>query len=242
MPSPRPPSPAAPAPPAARRRTIRKAAPLIVLLIAGATLNVAVAWGRVLVKGSITYSTRYFHDPDWGSKVVAIHQSRGYNVVWPSGHPLYYSPDWIHTFQGRVWWDDESLGPINTGNFAIACGWPMFSLTSWRTARDRDVFSSPGVIQWGIALPSPPSHPNIVWVPPILALKPLWPGFAINTVFYAGVLWVLFCGPFALRRMIRRRRGQCPQCGYPIGQSPVCTECGAAVTLATPRSCRCLRW
>ena len=56
------------------------------------------------------------------------------------------------------------------------------------------------------------------------------PAFAINTVFYAGVLWVLCCGPFALRRMIRRRRGQCAQCAYPIGQNERCTECGAAVT------------
>ena len=61
----------------------------------------------------------------------------------------------------------------------------------------------------------------------LLPLRPLWPGFAINTLFYAGVLWVLFCGPFSLRRMIRRRRGQCPACAYPIGKSPVCTECGA---------------
>jgi hypothetical protein len=46
---------------------------------------------------------------------------------------------------------------------------------------------------------------------------PLWPGFAFNTVLYAGVLWMLCCSPFALRRMIRRRRGQCVKCAYPIG-------------------------
>jgi len=63
-----------------------------------------------------------------------------------------------------------------------------------------------------------------------LPYRPYWPGFAINTLFYAGVLWMLFAGPFALRRMIRRRRGRCPACAYPVGQSPVCTECGAAVT------------
>jgi len=66
-------------------------------------------------------------------------------------------------------------------------------------------------------------------VHPFVPLRPIWPGFAINTLFYAGVLWVLFCGPFALRRMIRRRRGRCTHCAYPIGQSLVCTECGAAV-------------
>jgi len=68
------------------------------------------------------------------------------------------------------------------------------------------------------------------WLP----LRPIWPEFAINTLFYAGVLWILFCGPFALRRMIRRRRGLCPHCAYPTwggGQSPVCTECGAAVDI-----------
>ena len=67
----------------------------------------------------------------------------------------------------------------------------------------------------------------------------IWPGFAINTLFHAGVLWMLFCGPFALRRMIRRRRGQCPACAYPTwggGQSPVCTECGAPRPRAVTRS------
>jgi len=67
-------------------------------------------------------------------------------------------------------------------------------------------------------------------VPRILPLRPLWPGFAVNTLFYAGVLWMMFALPFALRRRLRRRRGQCPACAYPVGQSPVCTECGAAFT------------
>ena len=31
-------------------------------------------------------------------------------------------------------------------------------------------------------------------------LQPIWPGFAINTVFYAFILWLLFAAPFALRR------------------------------------------
>ena len=65
--------------------------------------------------------------------------------------------------------------------------------------------------------------------PRMLPLRPLWPGFAINTVFYAAVLWGLFAFPFALRRTIRRRRGQCPACGYPVGTSPRCTECGKPV-------------
>ncbi|MCL4196841.1 MAG: hypothetical protein KJZ69_05045 [Phycisphaerales bacterium] len=64
---------------------------------------------------------------------------------------------------------------------------------------------------------------------PYLPTRILWPGFAFNTVFYASILWLIFGGPFALRRRLRARRGQCQQCGYPIGVSPVCTECGAAL-------------
>mgnify|MGYP003578232462 CR=1 FL=1 len=57
--------------------------------------------------------------------------------------------------------------------------------------------------------------------------SPLWPGFAINTLFYAGILWVMFAAPFALRRRRRIKRGLCPACAYPVGESIVCTECGA---------------
>ncbi len=62
-----------------------------------------------------------------------------------------------------------------------------------------------------------------------LPLGPIWLGFAVNTLFYAAVLWLLICGPFALRRLIRVRRGLCPGCGYLVGESDVCTECGMAL-------------
>ena len=60
------------------------------------------------------------------------------------------------------------------------------------------------------------------WIPG----RPVWSGFAINTIFYAAILWLLFFTPGAVRRTIRRKRGLCPACAYPIGTSPVCTECG----------------
>jgi len=64
----------------------------------------------------------------------------------------------------------------------------------------------------------------------VLPVEVLWPGFAVNTLFYAAVLWMMFLAPFALRQMIRRRRGgrgQCVMCAYPIGTNQQCTECGA---------------
>ena len=34
---------------------------------------------------------------------------------------------------------------------------------------------------------------------------------------------------YKFRPHYRRKRGLCPACAYPIGTSPVCTECGAAI-------------
>ena len=61
-----------------------------------------------------------------------------------------------------------------------------------------------------------------------LPLRPLWPGFAINTVFYATILWLLTLAPFTARRMIRRKRGHCIKCGYDLSHAEhkVCPECG----------------
>ncbi len=82
--------------------------------------------------------------------------------------------------------------------------------------------------EWGLPLVSMRSESfNASHV--ILPWRPLWPGFAINTVFYATLLWLLIPGPFALRRFKRLRRGLCPKCAYPMGESAVCTECGGAL-------------
>ncbi len=60
----------------------------------------------------------------------------------------------------------------------------------------------------------------------VLPHYPIWPGFPINTLFYAAILWLVIPGPFALRRFLRLKRGLCPKCAYPMGESAVCSECG----------------
>ena len=76
--------------------------------------------------------------------------------------------------------------------------------------------------------------PYVVGKDDYLPLRLLWPGFAINTIFYAAILWLLTLGPFNVRRFIRRKRGRCIKCGYDLrGHSrtnsggEVCPECGA---------------
>ncbi len=63
----------------------------------------------------------------------------------------------------------------------------------------------------------------------VLPFGLIWPGFAGNTLFYSILLSLLFAGPFVLQRLIRLRRGLCPKCAYPMGESAVCTECGQAL-------------
>ncbi len=62
-----------------------------------------------------------------------------------------------------------------------------------------------------------------------LPLFPVWPGFALNTLFYAALAWMLWQLPLALRRRRRRSKGLCVRCGYDrkgIGEEVVCPECG----------------
>ncbi len=65
-------------------------------------------------------------------------------------------------------------------------------------------------------------------MPKVIPLRPLWLGFAVNSVFYAAILWPLICGPFVLRRHIRRKRGLCITCGYDVRHADhdACPECG----------------
>lgn len=67
-----------------------------------------------------------------------------------------------------------------------------------------------------------------------LPLQPLWPGFALDTAFYAAAWWVVLAAPFALRRLIRRKHGLCGACGYDLrgrgAKHERCPECGAVIS------------
>ena len=72
---------------------------------------------------------------------------------------------------------------------------------------------------------------RVAGLPFVLPLRPIWLGFAINTIFYAALLWLLTLGPFTARRMIRRKRGRCLKCGYDLrgADHEACPECGVSL-------------
>lgn len=138
-------------------------------------------------------------------------------------------------------WDDPSFDPLRIVRIMVVeAGWPLRSLGwnsvspgvdieqwhdqtmskfhAWLNSRaGREVYPVPG--SPSTALPG--EEPGT----PLFPTRPLWPGFLLNTLFYAALLGLLLSLP-ALRRQIRRRRCLCPACAYPMGNSPVCTECG----------------
>ena len=65
--------------------------------------------------------------------------------------------------------------------------------------------------------------------------RPLLLGFAADTMFYGGLLAMVWYSPGTFRRWHRRRKGLCVHCAYPIADpaSP-CSECGKPHSSPTP--------
>jgi hypothetical protein len=81
-------------------------------------------------------------------------------------------------------------------------------------------------------LPSTVYLPDKPLVPPqvrgkAIPLRPVLPGFAVDTLLYGVVAWFGFELLARLRGRLRRFRSRCPGCGYPLDPSTTrCSECG----------------
>lgn len=216
---------------------------MTILLILGAAMNLAVAWVCVFAQGVVESDWNpYFSPYDDYPAVIHVTRRFGYEQVVGvarSGTLLDRRGDEVRLYHGRVWFSEEPLQQPMLNAYAIAGGWPLLSHSCWLTVGwniqpNGDEIEYFLNVHWGI-LPkkyredSPGASRIRDGAFPILPLRPIWTGFIINTVFYAVILWLLLFAPFTARRVIRRRRGLCEHCAYPIGVSPVCTECGAAV-------------
>jgi hypothetical protein len=85
-------------------------------------------------------------------------------------------------------------------------------------------------------IPNELAWANTGWLRDVrFLITPIWPGFAINTLLYAGLCWAIVHGLqtafwlFVHKR--RRRRGLCVACKYPVAGLVICPECGLANAL-----------
>ncbi len=226
----------------------------LLFLLAGAIVNIAVAWGAALFvtlddqartrhdvftdrKGTTAFPSYTVHR--WQrAGALRVQVYRGDYSGRPSQNTAdledlvpHWGAEFLHV--------PELDGPVDARHFdeqawgdraVDARGWPCLSLWGGVRTPFRSGQPDEWVTAWAHPLmPDPPSAPrhfaSMRWLP----MHPIWPGFAINTVFYAAILWLLLAAPFALRRRSRIKRGLCPACGYQVGTSPVCTECGKVV-------------
>ena len=194
---------------------------IVVCLLLGAVVNVAVAWAIAIWSCPIPTCIENFREVDQ-SDIESLWQHYG-QPSWPSlsgGMRLSAAGKTITEVDGWMYLRGHRSFQLTR----YEMGWPGRAMRYVDLLWGSGGFSPNWEIAEGCYL-----QDGIPWVARrriILPLAPIWPGFAVNTIFYAALVWLLIPGPFALRRFLRVRRGLCPKCAYPMGESSVCTECG----------------
>jgi len=206
-----------------KRRCLLK---LALFLVLGAIVNVAAAWGCTCnEKAGITREITPSEIRDMMSVQSVVDWDDHWPIVAESERRFGLQRVAAYDADDRYGGDPSKL-PLPQYRrppflIWVNAGWPLHALNAQYGFEQDSVNGRPNM--------RTTSASSIQLASRRFPVRPLWPGFAINTVFYAVVLWLLFAAPFALRRRRRIRRGLCPKCAYPVGTSDVCTECGAAV-------------
>ncbi len=209
---------------------------VVIFLLAGALVNVAAAWGCAWFPPSLPGEGAFFELRRWlWDKTGSAERIE--QPDWPRDVPPHWPQPRVRLHMRWLGFDQvqfiafERTDEPPRVHFSICiedAGWPCRSLTSEAWSGLRSDVLLPEQSRWLTGIPVATRRSPYVVDWRRLPIRPRW-GFAVNTVFYAAVLWLLILGPFALRRFIRVRRGLCPACAYPRGESDLCSECGKAL-------------
>ena len=211
------------------RRYRRLALAAALCLLGGATVNIAIAWLIGCCGASPSLSNYGASGSGWPAPPPAGWPEPD---IWGESHSLGLSL--LSASQNLV-----ELARTRRQDPSVVCyfmsvdryGLPLRSMRARfltiQTGRAITVID-PSTIQAGLDLPRGwnPGQYRFRRIP----LEPVWPGFAINTVFYAAVIAGPWTIAVVLRRRSRIRRGRCLVCGYDLtgNTSGVCPECGSA--------------
>jgi hypothetical protein len=235
---------------------------LLLFLLAGAIINVAVAWGCALTIDVDVGRMRQAFKTEGGARLgvtrfdkqgaafayafipesAALENEKQFERLAPTWGDLATSAEELTAGKQAV--AKVVLrppGPVAIGAPVRAVdgrGWPVVSLWCRRTIQMHGAYPN-GSLVFGMmeianecAVPTGlPKYNSFGGYGRVIPLRLAWPGFAINTIFYAAIVWMLFAVPGAIRRLrggVRRKRGQCAACGYSLREnaSDKCPECG----------------
>ena len=217
----------------------RRLTKLVVFLLLGAIVNVAVAW--VIGVAPADYSRPVgFAEPasDQPSRLAnqmamlaGTTTSKRYEFFnrFHATYGVQGVPDLdaVIPYWAAQYLSEEDLNRSRDAAYLVtarATGWPALSMSGGMRLNLSGITIEQS--DWAILLPPP--KPSRVDQSRIVPLRPIWPGFAINTFFYAAIVWVLWSSPLAARRVSRRKRGRCIRCGYDLSHAEhgACPECG----------------
>jgi hypothetical protein len=193
-----------------KRLTIR----VVLAALFGLVTSVAVAWACALWA------------PDPGPPRL-VHDSS-----WPAPPPEGWQPSATLVRAASGWGItiSDAMGivesPQRTGGQmdAFCAGWP------WRALVSEAHVGTPGPVAslpdrrgaWKVSLPG--------WARTVsgrtLPILPLWKGLAVNVALYGAAPWLGIIAFGLVRAWLRKARGLCVACAYPLPESGLCPECG----------------
>jgi hypothetical protein len=184
------------------------------VFLLGLTVNLGIAWGLALAVGV---------PPGGGVCVDNSTLESPWLAPVPREYPKY--PTFRTHYRGRGWRADMEHW-LPRGNeldfYCSVSGSSGLPLPALGGSYGFFWVGSGEVVhwdRWGIAVGS------IVPLP----MRPLWPGFLINTLLYTALSAGIWYTPGAVRRARRRRRNACQACGYSLvglAAHVPCPECG----------------
>ena len=215
---------------------------IVVSLIGGVIVNLAVAWACIWWQSPSTAK----------SQVQSSRASEASKTIWtevfgpsvfvdshddrdidPATVPksTIYGAMIFFVFENRT----ESLGmerlslfdmkrPMPPSLTVMRAGWPLRAFGCCMTAEPRGRPRAMTILdRGGFIVRRGSGGVELPW-------KPLWPGFAVNTLLYTLIVAAAFMALRKSRRVHRRRRGLCVTCAYPTGVSATCSECGGVLS------------
>lgn len=123
---------------------------------------------------------------------------------------------------------DVDDGSSEFDSFESASGWPLHALM-WRV--DFPIANGPGTLTYGA--PIKRLNSDVDYIPPldkvILPLRPIWPGMAVDAVFFLACILTTLSMIHIIRYTYRKHNGRCVWCGYVKKHlvMAVCPECGS---------------